>query len=398
MSVSIVDYRYHCNLGIEGEAFDKTTVADNSYIQKEKFVNGDSYVGRIHQKLPPLPSAFIAHDSRNNRLLKNIFSRMATAWESSTETVSKSRLGLVLGTSTSGMSDVESAVETKSQIGSFSEDYHFNKHEISSPSDFLRDYLSIEGPAYTVSTACTSGSIALLSAKRLIDMGVCDVVLCGGVDTLCDFTVAGFSSLEAVSAGRCQPFSANRDGINIGEGGALFILRKTSESDTSLALLGGGESSDAHHQSAPHPEGRGAIAAMQAALKNTGLSPEDIMYLNLHGTGTKLNDSMESKAVDSVFGEYKVPCSSSKSLTGHLLGGAGALEAAFCCETLQQKKDYKFPAQPFDGTYDEDAAKLNLVTKDQVSSKCLAKRAICMSSSYAFGGSNSVVVIGESAC
>lgn len=395
MSVSIVDYRYHCNLGVEGEAFEKAIAGNTSHLQKEKFVNGKSFVGRIHEDSPALPPKFSAYDSRNNRLLKSIFFRMEGIWDSTIKGLSKSRIGLVLGTSTSGMSDVESAVGTKTQTDDFPDDYHLNKHEISSPSDFLRDYLSIEGPAYTVSTACTSGSIALLSAKRLIDMGICDVVLCGGVDTLCDFTVAGFSSLEAVSENRCQPFSANRDGINIGEGGALFILKKASDSD--LVLLGGGESSDAHHQSAPHPEGRGAIAAIQAALKNTGLSPEDIMYLNLHGTGTKLNDSMESKAVDTVFGDYKVPCSSSKSLTGHLLGGAGALEAAFCCEVLRQKKNYKFPAQPFDGAYDEGAAELNLVTKDQAPADW-SKRAVCMSSSYAFGGSNSVVLIGDTGC
>ena len=241
--------------------------------------------------------------------------------------------------------------------GELPEAYRYSRQEIAAPASFLADWLGLSGPAYCQSTACTSSGRALLAAQRLLRMGLCDAVLCGGVDSLCKLTLNGFASLEAVSDERCNPFSANRHGINIGEAAALFLMTR-AEQGPGIGLLGGGATSDAHHISAPHPEGLGARQAMSKALSAAGLAAEQIGYLNLHGTATTHNDAMESLAVDALF-PAGVPCSSSKPLTGHTLGAAGALEAAFCWLTLS---DYntanRLPPHVWDGVADTQLPRL----------------------------------------
>ena len=229
-----------------------------------------------------------------------------------------------------------------------------------------------------------------MSAQRLLDLNLCDAVLCGGVDSLCGLTLNGFSALDAVSDERCKPFSVNRQGINIGEAAALFIMSKHPAGTQTIALLGAGASSDAHHISAPEPSGRGAAQAMHKALKRAGLQPENIGYLNLHGTATQHNDAMESHAVAQVF-PLGVPCSSTKPMTGHTLGAAGALEAAFCWLSLTH--DNALAPHLWDGQPDPALPALQWVIPGQT--LAASPQRCLMSNSFAFGGNNVSLIIGD---
>ena len=221
------------------------------------------------------------------------------------------------------------------------------------PAAFLSEYFHIKGVSYCVSTACSSGAKVFGSARRLLETNRCDAVIVGGVDSLCQLTVNGFSSLDSVSKGRCAPFEQGRDGINIGEAAALFLMTKSQQpSSDEICFLGIGESSDAHHISAPHPEGVGAIAAMEQALADAQLDPADIAYINAHGTATPQNDLVESKAINTVLGE-QVPTSSTKGMLGHTLGAAGAIEAAICWLLLSKyNPSNALPFQKLSGDID----------------------------------------------
>ena len=292
-------------------------------------------VGELPFDLPDLPQACAAFESRNNRLLQLVLDEIATDIRKAKKRYGTKRIALVLATSTSGMFEGERAFAEKFKTNRWPKAFDYRQQETAAPSLFAAHYLGIEGPAYTISTACSAGSKALLSAKRLLESDLCDVVICGGVDTLCDLTLIGFDSLELISKAPCNPFDQNRDGITIGEGAAVFLLSKdpafvTENSNKNpVVLFGGGESSDAYHISSPDPKGIGAEKAINRALKEADLMPKDIAYINLHGTGTPLNDAMESACINRLFGS-STPCSSTKALTGHTLGASGALEAGFC--------------------------------------------------------------------
>ena len=219
--------------------------------------------------------------------------------------------------------------------------------------------MGLTGPAYTVATACSSSAKVFASARRLIEAGIVDAAVVGGADTLCRLTLRGFAALEITSSKRCNPFSINRDGINIGEGAAAFLL---SREEGPVQLLGVGETSDAYHLTAPDPEGNGAREAMAQALADAQLNPADVSYINLHGTATPLNDAMESRAVASVFGDNML-CSSTKGMTGHMLGASGGCEAAFLWLTLNPATNSGFlPPHLWDGQADPKLPSLEFVT------------------------------------
>jgi 3-oxoacyl-[acyl-carrier-protein] synthase-1 len=212
-------------------------------------------------------------------------------------------------------------------------------------------------------------------------------VIAGGADSLCGFTIAGFQSLEAVSIERCNPFSVHRNGINIGEGAALFLMTRAPGP---VRLAGSGESADAHHMSAPDPTGRGARSAISQALDRAGLAPREIDYINLHGTGTLQNDAMESAVVAELFGADR-PCSSTKALTGHALGAAGAIEAALCWLTLANNPRRRLPPHWWDGQPDPGLPALRLVRPGEAADGPLR---YALSQSFAFGGSNAALIFG----
>ncbi|MCU0118202.1 beta-ketoacyl-[acyl-carrier-protein] synthase family protein [Pseudomonas sp. B2M1-30] len=350
-------------------------------------------VAGVQGELAPIPAHCTQHNSRNNRLLLEAALQIRADIEQAIQAYGRERIAVVLGTSTSGIDEASQGLARYIRDGQFPADYDYRQQELGAPANFLAEWLQLSGPAYVISTACTSSARALMSARRLLDLGLCDAVLCGGVDSLCKLTLNGFSALEAVSGERCNPFSANRNGINIGEAAVLFVMSKQRGSGPAIALLGAGASSDAHHISAPEPSGRGALQAMQKALDRAQLQATQINYLNLHGTATQHNDAMESLAVATLFPQG-VACSSSKPMTGHTLGAAGALEAAFCWLSLSDDNpDHALPPHVWDGQADPALPPLKWVTASERLSS-IAPRYL-MSNSFAFGGNNVSLIIGD---
>jgi 3-oxoacyl-[acyl-carrier-protein] synthase-1 len=350
-------------------------------------------VGAVQEELAALPAELPPYyDSRNNRLLRDAAVQIESALRAAIARYGDTRIGIVLGTSTSGIHENAAAFRALGRDGAWPPDYDYRRQTLAAPASFLADWLGVAGPAYTLSTACTSSARALLSARRLLAMGVCDAVVCGGVDTLCPLTINGFAALEALAKTHCNPFSANRDGINIGEGAALFLMQRDRPDGPAVALLGGAGSSDAWHMSAPDPTGAGAAQAMRAALADAVLQPADIGWLNLHGTATQHNDAMESKAVDAVF-PLGVACTSTKPLTGHTLAAAGAIEAALCWAVIDDAcLAGRLPAQRWDGIADPALPALDLTTPGR--QLPAGQPRVVMSNSFAFGGSNTSLVLG----
>lgn len=350
-------------------------------------------VAAVPGELAPIPAELAEHSTRNNQLLLEAALQIRDDIEQAIQTYGRERIGVVLGTSTSGIDEASRGLAHYIREQHFPAEYDYRQQELGAPANFLAEWLQLSGPAYVISTACTSSARALMSAQRLLDLGLCDAVLCGGVDSLCKLTLNGFSSLEAMSDERCNPFSANRNGINIGEAAVLFLMSKQPGAGPAIALLGAGASSDAHHISAPEPSGRGALQAMQKALSRAQLQATRINYLNLHGTATQHNDAMESLAVAALFAEG-VACSSTKPLTGHTLGAAGALEAAFCWLSLSaDNREHALPPHIWDGEADPALPALNWVTASTRLSS-IAPRYL-MSNSFAFGGNNVSLIIGD---
>jgi 3-oxoacyl-[acyl-carrier-protein] synthase-1 len=346
-------------------------------------------VGKVTAQLPAVPAALARHDSRNNRLLLAAFSQVRRDYEAALAKYGRGRIGIVLGTSTSGIAEGEAAMAHTTRAATLPAHFAYEQMDIGDPAVFLARHLDVHGPAYTVSTACTSGAKALISARNIILAGMCDAVLCGGVDSLCRLTIGGFTALESTSAELCQPLSRNRCGINIGEGAALFLL---SREPGAVVFLGAGESSDAHHISAPEPQGRGAEAAMRAALREASLDAAQIGYLNLHATATPKNDAMESLAVQRVF-PAGVPVSGTKPMTGHALGAAGAIEAAICWLALADAQG-RLPAHVWDGERDPSLPALDVVAMGR---RFADGPRYAMSNSFAFGGNNTSLIVGASA-
>lgn len=350
-------------------------------------------VASVHGELAPIPVELIEHSSRNNQLLLEAALQIRDDIDRAIQTFGRERIGVVLGTSTSGIDEASRGLAHYIREQQFPPEYDYRQQELGAPANFLAEWLRLSGPAYVISTACTSSARALMSAQRLLDLGLCDAVLCGGVDSLCKLTLNGFSSLEAVSDERCNPFSANRNGINIGEAAVLFVMSKQRGEGPGIALLGTGASSDAHHISAPEPSGRGALQAMHKALGSAHLQAGQINYLNLHGTATQHNDAMESLTVAALFPEG-VACSSTKPLTGHTLGAAGALEAAFCWLSLSaENPEQALPPHIWDGQADPALPPLKWVTASERLTS-IAPRYL-MSNSFAFGGNNVSLIIGD---
>ncbi|MDR0700922.1 MAG: beta-ketoacyl-ACP synthase [Azoarcus sp.] len=346
-------------------------------------------LGLVDTSLPEVDFLPAAQRSRNNALMLAAFSRMEARYRRLAAGLPATRIAVVIGTSTSGMFEAESAMRQRVAQGNWPGEFHVLQQELGSPAMMLAGQLGVTGPTYAVSTACTSSAKALITAARLIEADMADLVLAGGVDTMTRFTIAGFSALEAVSPEPCLPFSINRKGINIGEAAALFLLGHEPPPDTPrIGLSGWGESSDGHHISAPEPTGAGAKLAIGAALARADIDARAVGYVNLHGTATRHNDAMESRAMAAFFSDA-VPMSSTKPLTGHTLGAAGALEAAICWLTLADE-ERRLPPQIWDGAPDPDNPPLHLVKTGERAALPLK---YALSTSFAFGGSNTALIL-----
>ena len=351
---------------------------------------GEAFVGRVTDALDLAPSTALAHyDCRNNRLLLAALAQIRPAIEAARERYGARRIGVVLGTSTSGISAAEAALTQHAKTGVLPGSFDYRQMEIGTAAPFAAAVLGAGGPAFTVSTACTSGAKAVISARRLLDLNLCDAVISGGVDSLCELTLQGFASLESTSATRMNPMSRNRRGINIGEGAAVFLM---SRDEGPVVLAGAGESSDAHHISAPDPQGIGGEQALRGALDDAGLAPASIGYVNLHATATRKNDEMEAHLMARVF-PGGVAASGTKPLTGHQLGAAGANELGFAWLMLA-RDDVALPRHLWDGEADTGLPALDLVETARYLPRHASAQYV-MSNSFAFGGSNVSVILGR---
>jgi 3-oxoacyl-[acyl-carrier-protein] synthase I len=336
--------------------------------------------------LPPMDRWPLPDRSRNNQLALVALKQIRTAVDEGIARFGPARVGVVIGTSTSGVGEAETALRDYVSTGALSEGFHYGQQELISSAAVLAAEIGVTGPSYVHSSACASSAKALASAARLIRMNACDAVVAGGVDTLCRFTVAGFAALESLSATRCNPLSHNRDGINIGEGAALFLV---SREPATVSLRGWGESSDGYHMSAPDPAGVGARLALEQALARAAVTAAEIEYVNLHGTATVQNDAMEADLIHRVFGE-RVCVSSTKPFTGHALGAAGAIEAGLCWLAMQDDNPTgKLPRHLWDGIEDPNLPVLQLATSD---TRLGHPPRWSVSNSFAFGGANVTLV------
>ncbi|HJR11162.1 MAG TPA: beta-ketoacyl-[acyl-carrier-protein] synthase family protein [Rhodanobacteraceae bacterium] len=333
-----------------------------------------------------LPAALGHWDCRNNRLawLGLQQDGLPDAVAASIARYGATRVALVLGTSTTSIGSTEDAYR-RLDHGRFPSD--LQRPEIHTPHSltaFVADATGIAGPALTISTACSSSAKVFASAERLMRLGLADAALVGGVDTLCDSVLFGFHSLELVSPNGCRPFDTRRDGISIGEAAGFALLERATAAPHAPRLLGHGESSDAHHMSTPHPEGRGALSALDDALARAGIGAEAVDYINLHGTATLKNDEVEAKLLPRF--PARTRASSTKGFTGHTLGAAGALEAVIallaiehgivppnlgCSEPMPEASPW-LALQPAERRID-----------------------VALSNSFGFGGNNACLVFGR---
>lgn len=346
-------------------------------------------LGLYHGDLPSIPLPDKKWQSRNNQFALAVIKQIEPEITAAIQQFGAHRVGVVIGTSTSGIAESEAAIKQWVKTAEIPDYFDYSLLEMGATAQFVANVLDVHGPAYGISTACSSGAKALATARRLIGSGICDAVIAGGVDTICQMTVQGFSSLQAVSESVCNPFSINRDGINIGEGAALFLLTAEAKG---VELVGVGEGSDAHHMSAPDPTGNGAVRCMTGALNDAGVKPDEVAYVNLHGTATRLNDQMESIAMNKVFGPATW-CSSTKPFTGHTLGAAGAVEAGICWLMLDNNEaDALLPVHIWDGVRDPGLPMINLVMPDVKIDNPIR---YALSNSFAFGGSNISLLLGR---
>jgi len=351
----------------------------------------DTHIGRVRGlEALPVRSDLGAYDCRNNRLaqLGIELDGFAGAVSQASDRYGPARVGVFMGTSTSGILETELAYRRRDpRTGALPPDYRYTQtHNTFSLADFVRRYLGLQGPAFVVSSACSSTAKVFGNAARMIAAGVCDAAVVGGVDSLCLTTLYGFHSLELTSRGPCRPFDAERDGLSIGEGAGFALLERveTRPEAGAIPLLGIGESCDAYHMSTPHPDGLGAMSAMRLALETANLAPADIDYVNLHGTATRTNDAAEDRSVWELFGGG-TPCSSTKGATGHLLGAAGITEIIISILAIEHGF---LPGSAHTRRIDP-AMRSHYLIEPRT-----ARVRRVLSNSFGFGGSNCSVVLG----
>jgi len=348
---------------------------------EDVFVGGDSASPELEQ-----------FDCRNNRLAllglqQDGFIQAAIE---ARERYGAHRVAVILGSSTSGILETEHAYcRRDAATGALPLSYlaaHRYTHNMFSSAHFVRTYLGLRGPAMVISTACSSSAKAFATAARFIEAGFCDAAVVGGVDSLCLTILYGFASLGLMSSGPCRPCDEHRDGLTLGESAGFALLEKTEHAGQpgAVALLGYGESCDGYHMSHPHPDGTGAIGAMQVALLRSGLSSGDIDYIHLHGTATRANDTIEATAVHSVFGP-STPCSSTKGWTGHTLGAAGITGAAIAAVCLTRRF--------VPGTVNTTRIDPSLSSRVLLENREQPVRRV-LSNSFGFGGNNCSLIFG----
>jgi 3-oxoacyl-[acyl-carrier-protein] synthase-1 len=387
--LAIADHTLVSALGAGRGATLAALRAQRSGLAPARFLDVDlpTWLGEVAAlDAAPLPPPLAAFDCRNNRLAWLALQQdgFADAVRRARARWGAQRVAVLLGTSTAGLLETELGYRQRGADGTLPPDVRYaDRQNTYSVGALVRAAFDLHGPAWVVSTACSSSAKVYAGAARMIEHGLVDAAIVGGVDSLCLTTLYGFNALELLAPEACRPWDAERRGLSIGEGAAFALLERDAASPHGW-LLGTGESNDGYHMSTPHPQGAGAIAAMRAALADAGLEPDGIGYVNLHGTATPSNDAAEDHAVQAVFGTA-TPCSSTKGATGHTLGAAGGVEAAICLLALE---DGLLPAG------------LNLRTPDPAlhvdylrENRSAPLRAV-LSNSFGFGGTNASLVFG----
>ncbi|RHW75799.1 beta-ketoacyl-ACP synthase [Colwellia sp. RSH04] len=393
MTIYLNELGLACALGS-----DKQTVLNNflagdaSFMKRDNTFGIETVIGQVDDNLPDLSTYGPYQKSRNNQLallaFQQIEGKLSKLKSSLANKLQRDiNIAVIIGTSTSGIASGEASMQNYLATGEHNANFNYTMQEMGATAEFIALLAQANASVYGISTACTSSAKALISGQRLLASGLADIVIAGGVDSLCKMTINGFNALESISANHTQPMQETRCGINIGEAAALFIM---SQEQSEITLSGFGESSDAHHISAPQPEGIGARKAMLSALESANLTAKEINYINLHATGTLQNDAMEAKAVASIFSNI-TPCSASKQLHGHCLGAAGALEAGLCWLLLStENNDNNYPVMHLLADVDDNIDEINLISESCNIDKKLNH---CMSNSYAFGGNNASLVL-----
>lgn len=355
----------------------------------------NTWIGRVKGiEASELPAEYARFESRNNRLAWLALQQdgMLERIQWASDRFGAHRIGIILGTSTSSIARTEEAYRELDTNGQFRPEFRQSDvHNMHSPGLFVAAVTGVLGPSLTVSTACSSSAKVFATADRWIRRGLIDAAVVGGVDSLCLNTLYGFNALQLISSDPCRPFDRRRNGINLGEAAAFALVTRVKSGDEApFRLLGYGESSDAYHMSHPHPEGRGAILAMEQALHSAGLAPGDVDYINLHGTGTRANDTIETLAVASVLGNAARPVptlvSSTKGWTGHTLGAAGMLESVI---TLEAMRLGVAPGTLLCEQRDESLCYPVLGDNEPHTIR------IALSNSFGFGGNNATLAFGQ---
>lgn len=377
------------------ELWNNVLLGNQSGIKRVKALNGkEFYAARIDDSLLKKTSA--RYDMRIIQIEEQALSQIEKEINLVKEKYGTERIGVCVGSCDNGTEFSLKGHREYFKNGKFPKDYSLEIQCADYVATFISEKYELKGPSLCFETACSSSAGAIIKAAELIRSGVCDAVVAGGIDIASDTVLMGFDSLEAVSSEITNPFSKNRHGITLGEAGAFFVITKEPiQNDLPIQLLGYGESADAYHMTSPDPSGNGAFRAMENALKNSRIALSEIDYVNLHGTGTKYNDSMEAKAVSSVFADFKVPVSTTKAITGHTLGASGALEIAICYAAIKNNQNaerVRLPLQVWDKERDLELPELNFV--DSENTKNTGKVKVCLSNSFAFGGANSSLIIG----
>ena len=350
----------------------------------------DTWIGRVDgTEEQPLVPRLAEFDCRNNRLAQIGLQQdgFDAAVAQARAHYGPDRIAVLIGTSTSGMEHCERAYRQRDPRsgalpGWFTERYSMNLFSVA---DFVQRYLELGGPAAAISTACSSSAKVFASAARMIEAGYADAAVVGGVDSLCLTTLYGFDSLDLLSREPCRPCDAARDGISIGEAAGFALLERPGRAQNGVALVGYGESSDAFHMSSPDPSGDGAYAAMQFALQRAGVTPHEVHYVNMHGTGTPANDRIEDRAIFRLFGD-SVPCSSTKGWTGHTLGAAGIVEAIICALCVETGL--------IPGTLNLDRVDPAFASRVAAAQEARDLRYV-LSNSFGFGGSNCSLLVAK---
>lgn len=394
----IIDYTLTSALGRGRDAHRHALISGTTGLRKTVFdtCNIDCFIGEVAGLDVELPASLKHFDCRNHRLAllglqQDGFIDSVTRLR---EKYGETRIGVFMGTSTAGIHTAELAYRTWRAANDADQtlpdwfDYQHTQN-LYSVADFVKQALQLRGHSLVISTACSSSAKVFAAAYRAMQFGLCDAAIVGGVDSLCLTTLYGFNSLQLVSSDMCRPADAQRRGISIGEAAGFAIVEPTQSTShhrgLPYALLGYGESGDAHHMSSPDPQGAGAALAMQLALNRASLSSDEIDYINLHGTGTLANDAAEDKGVVTVFGTAK-PCSSTKGWTGHTLGAAGIMEAGIAMLCIE----HGILPRSLNTQQLDPQLQANILME---TSRATINRVI--SNSFGFGGSNCSLIFGK---